>query len=61
MIPYTLPRFVRPKPLANGAISFYWELTGYYRKQGCSIPVEPLGTDYVIACGADGNGGRAAF
>jgi hypothetical protein len=27
---------------------------------GCSIPSEPLGTDYVIACGEDGNGGRAA-
>jgi hypothetical protein len=46
--------------LANGAIGFYWELTGYYRKLGCSIPSEPLGTNYVIACGEDGNGGRAA-
>jgi hypothetical protein len=27
---------------------------------GCSIPNEPLGTDYVAACGADGNGGLAA-
>ena len=46
--------------LANGAIGFYWELTGYYRKLGCSIPSEPLGINYVIACGEDGNGGRAA-
>ena len=55
-----LPRFVRIKMLANGAIGFYWELTGYYRKLGCSIPSEPLGINYVIACGEDGNGGRAA-
>ena len=54
-----LPRFVRTKTLANGAVSFYWDLTGYYRGLGCSIPGEPLGTDYVTACGEDGNGGRA--
>jgi hypothetical protein len=28
---------------------------------GCSIPGEPLGTDYVTACGEDGNGGRSAI
>ena len=55
-----LPRFVRIKTLANGAVAFYWDLTGYYRGLGCSIPGEPLGTDYVTACGEDGNGGRAA-
>jgi hypothetical protein len=48
------------KKLADGKQSFYWELTGYYRRQGCSIPAEPLGTDYIIACGEDGSGGRAA-
>jgi hypothetical protein len=60
MVPHTLPRFVRAKRLANGGIGFYWELTGYYRKLGCSIRGEPLGNDYVVACGVDGNGGRAA-
>ena len=60
MIPHALPRFVRSKRLANGAFAFYWELTGYYRKLGCSIRGEPLGSDYAIACGADGTGGRAA-
>jgi hypothetical protein len=55
-----LPRFVRIKTLANGAVAFYWDLTGYYRGLGCSISGEPLGTDYVTACGEDGNGGRAA-
>jgi hypothetical protein len=55
-----LPRFVRIKRLTNGAIAYYWELTGYYRKLGCTISNEPLGTDYIIACGEGGNGGRAA-
>jgi hypothetical protein len=55
-----LPRFVRIKRLTNGAIAYYWELTGYYRKLGCTIPNEPLGTDYIIACGEGGNRGRAA-
>ncbi len=55
-----LPRFVRTKILANGTIGFYWDLTGYYRRLGCSIPSEPLGTDYVAACGDNGSGGRAA-
>lgn len=56
-----LPRFVRTKTLASGAVGFYWDLTGHYRGLGCSIPSEPLGTDYVTACGGDGNGGRAAI
>src|SRR5438105_2959925 len=55
-----LPRFVRVKKLASGVVGFYWELTGYYRKLGCSIPGEPLGSDYTAACGQDGNGGQAA-
>jgi hypothetical protein len=55
-----LPRFVRAKVLANGTTAFYWDVTGYYRRLGCSIPSEPLGTDYVVACGEHGSGGRAA-
>src|SRR4051794_16813500 len=55
-----LPRFVRAKALASGATGFYWELTQYYRKLGCNIAAEPLGTDYVVACGEAGDGGRAA-
>ena len=55
-----LPRFVRPKPLASGATGFFWECPSYYRKKGCQIPSEPLGTDYIVACGENGTGGRAA-
>jgi hypothetical protein len=46
--------------LASGATGFYWHITKYYRNRGCSIPDEPLGTSYVVACGEDGKGGRAA-
>lgn len=38
-----LPRFVRPKPLAQGAIAFYWEVPGYWQKQDCPYTSAPLG------------------
>jgi hypothetical protein len=60
MIVKPLPRYVIDKPLASGLLAFYWNVPTYYRKLGCSIPNEPLGTDYGIACGEDGKGGRAA-
>jgi hypothetical protein len=55
-----LPRFVIPKTLASGATAFYFNVPTFYRKLGCTISNEPLGTDYAEACGDDGNGGRAA-
>jgi hypothetical protein len=35
------------------------EIVGHYRELGCTIPSERLVTDYAVACGHDGNGGRA--
>jgi hypothetical protein len=55
-----LPRFVRAKLLQSGTTAFFWECPSYYRKQGCPISSEPLGTNYVIACGENGSLGRAA-
>jgi hypothetical protein len=55
-----LPRYVIGKPLASGATGFYFNVPTLYRRLGCPIRNEPLGTDYTAACGADGNGGRAA-
>jgi hypothetical protein len=55
-----LPRNVIAKPLASGATGFYFNVPSYYRKQGCAVPNEPLGSDYTAACGVDGTGGRAA-
>jgi hypothetical protein len=54
-----LPRYVIAKPLASGATGFYFTIPTRYRQMGCAIPNEPLGSDYAVACGADGNGGRA--
>src|SRR5580700_1221554 len=55
-----LPRFVIPKTLASGATAFYFNIPTLYRKLGCTISNEPLGTDYITACGENGEGGRAA-
>jgi hypothetical protein len=55
-----LPRYVISKTLANGTTGFYFNVPTRYREAGCTIPNEPLGNDYTVACGPDGNGGRAA-
>jgi integrase len=55
-----LPRNVIAKPLASGLTGFYFNVPTHFRKLGCTIPNEPLGTDYGVACGSDGSGGRAA-
>ena len=60
MVAKVKPRFVVPKNLASGETAYYWEVPTYHRDLGCTIPNEPLGTDYVTACGDDGKGGRAA-
>src|SRR6476469_3461661 len=55
-----LPRFVITKMLASRATAFYFNVPTLYRKLGCTISNEPLGTDYTFACGENGEGGRAA-
>jgi integrase len=59
-VTHILPRNVIAKSLAGGATGFYFNVPGKYRKQGCLLSNEALGTDYAAACGADGDGGRAA-
>jgi hypothetical protein len=56
----SLPRYVIGKPLASGKTAFYFNVPTRYRTLGCPIPNEALGADYAIACGPDGDGGRAA-
>ena len=53
-------RFVETRKLADGTTAFYFCIPKYYRKLGCEIANEPLGTNYEAACGEDGRGGRAA-
>ena len=55
-----LPRFVIAKTLADGRTAFYFYVPGKYRKLGCTVAKQPLGRNYAVACGEDGDGGRAA-
>ena len=55
-----LPRYVIAKMLVSSATGLYFTVPTRYRKMGWTIPNEPLGSDYAIACGVDGKGGRAA-
>ena len=55
-----LPRYVISKRLASGSVAFYFNIPPYFRKLGCPVPNEPLGIDYEVACGKNGEGGRAA-
>src|SRR5262245_53896712 len=54
-----LPRFVIAKTLVSGATAFYFNVPTLYRRLGCTVSNEPLGTDYTVACGENGEGGRA--
>lgn len=56
-----LPRFVVPRNFSGGRVGLFWVVAKHYRKQGCTIPNEPLGTDYSAACRTDGKGGKAAI
>lgn len=51
-----LPRHVIEKQLASGVTAFYYNVPTRYRKLGCTISNEPLGTNFAKACG---EGGRA--
>jgi hypothetical protein len=59
-VQHTLPRYVIPKHLKCGAVAYYFNVPKVYLAAGCPKLNEPLGTDYLRACGVDGNGGRAA-
>jgi hypothetical protein len=55
-----LPRYVIPKRLKNGSVAYFFNIPSHYRKLGCPIVNEALGSDYEVACGRDGKGGKAA-
>lgn len=56
----SLPRYVIAKPSLEDPKAFYFNVPMKLRKRGCPVNNEALGTSYVVACGEDGNGGRAA-
>ena len=49
MFSKSLPRFVIAKMLASGAMAFYFNVPSLYRKLGCTISNEPIGTDYTVS------------
>ena len=49
-----LPRFVEVRRLARGSAAFYFRVPTYYRKLGCEMANEPIGTSYEAACGDEG-------
>jgi hypothetical protein len=42
-----LPRHVIPKKLASGVVAYYYNVPTKYRKLQCSVPNEPLGSDFA--------------
>jgi hypothetical protein len=42
-----LPRYVIPKKLAGGKTGYYFNVPTRYRKLKCTVPNEPLGTDFA--------------
>jgi hypothetical protein len=45
-----LPRHVISKRLKSGAAAYYYNVPTRYREMKCSVPNEPLGTDFNKAC-----------
>ena len=54
------PPLCHRKATRERAYRLLFQHPGKYRKLGCTISNQPLGTDYETACGENGNGGRAA-
>ena len=48
------------KPLVNGLNAFYFNIPTRRRKNGCAVPNEALGQNYIILRGEDGTGGGSA-
>lgn len=60
MIEHALPRFTRAKRLKSSATAFFWEVPSAYRKLGCTIKAEPLGS-VITAAFARAAGPNALF
>jgi hypothetical protein len=54
------PRFVITQKRASGETAYYFNVPKYHLDNGCPNLNQPLGRDYIVACGENGEGGRAA-
>lgn len=47
--PLGWPRYMVPRRLRSGATSYYWVIPTWAKKNGCTLNIEALGTDYADA------------
>lgn len=47
--PLGWPRYMVARRLKSGATAFYWGIPSWARRDGCTLNVEALGTDYADA------------
>jgi hypothetical protein len=44
--PLGWPRYMVPRRLKSGATGYYWDVPTWAKKNGCTLGIEALGTDY---------------
>ena len=47
--PLGWPRYMVPRRLRSGATAYYWVIPTWAKKNGCTLKIEALGTDYADA------------
>ena len=47
--PLGWPRYMVPRRLRSGATAYYWVFPTWAKKDGCTLNIEALGTDYADA------------
>jgi len=47
--PLGWPRYMVPRRLKSGATGYYWDIPSWAKKNGCTLSIEALGTDYADA------------
>jgi hypothetical protein len=47
--PLGWPRYMVTRPLKSGAVAYYWDVPSWAKKNGCTLEIAALGTDYAGA------------
>ena len=47
--PLGWPRYMVARRLRSGATAYYWTIPGWAKRNGCTLAIEALGTDYAEA------------
>src|SRR3974377_2522875 len=43
------PRYMVARRRRSGATAYYWTIPGWAKRNGCTLEIEALGTDYAAA------------